>query len=110
MVMKYLVDIDGTICYNENSKYEDSKPDTYRIAKLNKLFDDGHEIHYWTARGGNSGIDWTELTQQQLKDWGVKYTSIQMKKPVYDVWVDDRAINAKDFFDGFEIRNKLEGI
>jgi hypothetical protein len=108
--MKYMVDIDGTICYNENSKYEDSKPDTYRIVKLNKLFDDGHEIHYWTARGGNSGIDWTELTQQQLKDWGVKYTSIQMKKPVYDVWVDDRAINAKDFFDGFEIRNKLEGI
>ena len=74
------------------------------------MYNDGHEIHYWTARGGNSGKDWTELTHQQLKEWGVLYTSITMKKPVYDVWIDDRAINAKDFFDGYEIRNKIEGI
>jgi len=53
--MKYMVDIDGTICYNENSNYVDSKPDLVRIAKLNALYDKGHEIHYWTARGGNSG-------------------------------------------------------
>jgi len=33
-----------------------------------------------------------------------------MKKPVYDVWIDDRAINAKDFFDGYEIRKTIEGI
>jgi len=108
--MKYMVDIDNTICYNENSNYEDSKPDHVRIAKLNELYDKGHEIHYWTARGGNSGKDWTELTHQQLKEWNVKYTSIQMKKPVYDVWIDDRAINAKDFFGGYEIRSKYEGI
>lgn len=108
--MKYMVDIDGTICYNKNSNYEDSRPDPVRIAKLNKLYDDGHEIHYWTARGGNSGKDWTELTHQQLKDWNVKYTSITMKKPVYDVWIDDRAINAKDFFNGYEIRKTIEGI
>ena len=97
-IMKYMVDIDNTICYNANSNYEQSQPDMERIAKLNKLFDEGHEIHYWTARGGNSGIDWTELTNKQLNDWGVKHTSINMKKPVYDVWVDDRAVNIKDFF------------
>ena len=97
-IMKYMVDIDNTICYNANSDYEQSQPDMERIAKLNKLFDEGHEIHYWTARGGNSGIDWTELTNKQLNDWGVKHTSINMKKPVYDVWVDDRAVNIKDFF------------
>tara|TARA_B100001989_G_scaffold251048_1_gene229394 strand:+ start:987 stop:1286 length:300 start_codon:yes stop_codon:yes gene_type:complete len=96
--MKYIVDIDNTICYNENSNYEQSKPDMDRIGKLNKLFDEGNEIHYWTARGGNSGLDWTELTHKQLSEWGVKFTSIQMKKPVYDYWVDDRAINTKDFF------------
>lgn len=96
--MKYMVDIDNTICYNKDSNYEQSQPDIERIAKLNKLFDEGHEIHYWTARGGNSGIDWTELTNKQLNDWGVKYTSINMKKPVYDVWVDDRAVDIKDFF------------
>lgn len=108
--MKYMVDIDNTICYNENSNYKDSKPDHVRIAKLNALYDEGHEIHYWTARGGNSGIDWTELTHQQLKDWNVKHSSITMKKPVYDVWIDDRAINADDFFGGYKLRNKHEGI
>ena len=74
--MKYMVDIDNTICYNENSNYVDSTPDHVRIAKLNALFDEGHEIHYWTARGGNSGKDWTELTHKQLKDWNVKHTSL----------------------------------
>ena len=83
--MKYMVDIDNTICYNENSNYVDSTPDHVRIAKLNALFDEGHEIHYWTARGGNSGKDWTELTHKQLKDWNVKHTSLTMKKPVYDI-------------------------
>ena len=97
-IMKYMVDIDNTICYNENSNYEQSQPDMKRIAKLNKLFDEGHELHYWTARGGNSGKDWTELTKKQLDDWGVQYTSINMKKPVYDVWVDDRAVDIKEFF------------
>ena len=28
-----------------------------------------------------------------------------MKKPVYDVWIDDRAINADDFF-GAKIEEK----
>ena len=96
--MKYMVDIDNTICYNKDSNYEQSQPDMERIAKLNKLFDEGHELHYWTARGGNSGKDWTELTKKQLDDWGVQYTSINMKKPVYDVWVDDRAVDIEKFF------------
>lgn len=106
--MKYMVDIDNTICYNEDSNYVDSKPDHVRIAKLNSLFDEGHEIHYWTARGGNSGKDWTDLTQQQLKQWNVKHTSVTMKKPVYDVWIDDRAINADDFFGADKLRSKNE--
>jgi hypothetical protein len=69
-----------------------------RIAKVNQLFDDGHEIHYWTARGGRTGKDWSELTKQQLEEWGCKYTSLKMGKPSYDVWIDDLAFNAKDFF------------
>ena len=94
--MKYMVDIDNTICYNKNSNYEQSQPDIERIAKLNKLFDEGHEIHYWTARGAISGKNWDEFTVNQLNDWGVKYTSINMGKPHYDVWIDDKALNAED--------------
>jgi len=89
--MIYIVDIDHTICDNKNSDYPNSTPYTKRIEKINKLYDEGHEIIYWTARGGNSGIDWTELTTKQLNEWGVKYHELRMFKPKYDVWVDDKA-------------------
>ena len=65
---------------------------------LNKLFDDGNEVHYWTARGARSGKDWQGFTKAQLEGWGVKFTSIKMGKPHYDVWIDDKAINDKEYF------------
>lgn len=96
--MIYIVDIDGTICKSVRADYKSAVPMLDRIAKVNQLFDDGHEIHYWTARGGRTGKDWSELTKQQLEEWGCKYTSLKMGKPSYDVWIDDLAFNAKDFF------------
>lgn len=96
--MKYVIDIDGTICSITNGAYAEAVPFMDRIARINELFDVGHEILYWTARGGTTGIDWTELTKKQLSDWGVKYTKLKMFKPRYDVWVDDKAFNSEDFF------------
>jgi hypothetical protein len=93
-----MVDIDGTICTNTRGDYPTAKPYALRIAYLNSLFDEGHEIHYWTARGANTGVDWTFLTRQQLKTWDVKYTSVNVGKPAYDIWIDDKAINADIFF------------
>ena len=75
----YMVDIDGTICYTDGNKYKESKPKQARIEYLNELFDKGDEIHYWTARGAKSGIDWIEFTKEQLKGWGVKFTSVKTK-------------------------------
>ena len=98
--MKYMIDIDGTICNNTWGKYEEAQPYKDRIAKINKLYEDGHEIHFWTARGTNSGIDWFDLTQSQLAKWGVRYNTIRLGKPSYDIWVDDKAFNDKAFFDG----------
>ena len=97
--MKYIVDIDGTICNNTHGEYVAALPMQDRIEYFNRLYDQGHEIHYWTARGGNSGLDWSELTQRQLDSWGVKYTSLRTGKPAYDLWIDDKAINADTFFD-----------
>ena len=74
--MIYMVDIDGTICYTDGSNYKESKPNEGRIEILNKLYDEGNELHYWTARGANSGIDWQECTEAQLKGWGVKFSTI----------------------------------
>lgn len=96
--MKYIVDIDGTICNNTYGAYETAEPIVDRINYFNQLFDQGHEIHYWTARGGNSGIDWRELTLKQLADWGVKYTTARTGKPAYDLWIDDKAINVEEYF------------
>ena len=84
------VDIDGTICHTENADYENSKPRYYQIGKINKLYNEGHEIVYWTARGGTTGIDWSELTKKQLDGWECKYTRIEThKKPSFDLFIDD---------------------
>jgi hypothetical protein len=96
--MIYMVDIDGTICRSIRADYTTAMPLQDRIEKINRLFEEGHEVHYWTARGGRTGKDWSELTKQQLNEWGCKYTSLKMGKPSYDVWIDDLATNAKDFF------------
>ncbi len=96
--MKYTVDIDNTICQTQGNDYPNSKPLLDRIQKINTLYDAGHEIHYWTARGSNSGVDWLQLTLEQLKAWGCKYTTAKTGKPAYDVWIDDKAINAEQYF------------
>ena len=53
------VDIDETICVSPSSRdYSKAEPIIDRIKKINSLYDQGHEIVYWTARGTGSGIDW----------------------------------------------------
>ena len=102
--MRYYVDIDGTICTNTDGDYTRARPYFDRIAHFNKLYDEGHEIYYWTARGQNSGIDWTELTHSQLEEWGVKSTCIMLKKPAYDIWIDDKAHNVEAYFNDISNR------
>ena len=53
--MIYMVDIDGTICYTEGNNYEDSSTQYKNVLiYFNKLYEEGNEIHYWTARGAKS--------------------------------------------------------
>ncbi len=86
------VDIDGTICYTENADYENSIANFTHIEKVNKLYDEGHEIVYWTARGGTTNIDWSDLTKKQLNEWHCKYTRIETQnKPHYDLFIDDKS-------------------
>lgn len=100
----YIVDIDGTICnefFTKDGKkdYKSAKPIKTRIKFINNLFDQGNEIHYWTARGSLTGINHSELTKNQLKQWGCKFTSLRVgDKPHYDLWIDDKAIWSEDFF------------
>jgi uncharacterized HAD superfamily protein len=88
----YVIDIDGTICTQEDDA-NDCKPFMDVINKVNKLHDEGNEIIFYTARPEEI----RDLTEKQLKDWGVKYDELIMDKIKYDVLVDDKAINIKDW-------------
>ena len=94
-----LVDIDETICYYENPddrRYDMSVPIQKNIDKINKLYDEGWKIIYWTARGSVSKIDYTEYTKEQLKSWGCKFHELitgtsPNPKPHFDLVIDDKA-------------------
>lgn len=89
--MLIYVDIDGTICDTKGG-YPNAKPIFENIAKINKLFDEGNIIVYWTARGKVSGHDWKELTGQQLEEWGCKYHDVILNaKPAFDLLIDDKS-------------------
>tara|TARA_R110001583_G_scaffold91634_1_gene233666 strand:- start:95 stop:388 length:294 start_codon:yes stop_codon:yes gene_type:complete len=86
------VDIDETICYYKGERsYPLALPLKENINKINKLYDEGNEIIYWTARGGITGLDWTELTTSQLNNWGCKHHKLKMNnKPHYDLLICDK--------------------
>jgi histidinol phosphatase-like enzyme len=87
------VDIDGTITKPEKLRsYLDSEPVKECIDKINKLYDQGHTIVYWTGRGNTTGIDWSAITEMQLKLWGCKHHELKMgQKPPYDLLIDDKS-------------------
>ncbi len=85
------VDIDGTICTNTNGNYESAEPIKESIDKVNKLYDIGNYIVYWTARGSTTGLDWTLITRKQLRRWGAKHHELLMNdKPHYDLLICDK--------------------
>lgn len=79
----YLVNIDKI----SNTNYEDylhSKPIFSQIEKYNLLYQQGHDIHYWTDRGKDyEGKTYNFLTYRQLHEWKVKYCSISIGKPIF---------------------------
>lgn len=97
--MKIYVDIDNTICKTKGRDYRTAIPLIKNIAIINKLYKKGHTIVYWTARGSIiKDKDVKELTEFQLESWGCLYHELKMGKEPYDMLIDDRAINAEDFF------------
>ena len=107
------VDIDGTICTELPSfpksavDYEAAKPLKERIDIINKLYDEGNEIHYWTARGCSTGIDWTDLTKGQLEEWGAKYHELHVgTKPHFDIYICDKSFQADMWFKNQTIMSK----
>ena len=104
--MKYIIDIDGTICKEViipdsggKKDYKNHIPYQDRISKVNALYDAGHTIKYMTARGITSGIDYYKLTNDQLIGWGAKFHELSVgEKEHYDIWIDDKAFWSENFF------------
>tara|TARA_R100001443_G_scaffold39054_1_gene52510 strand:+ start:4154 stop:4501 length:348 start_codon:yes stop_codon:yes gene_type:complete len=113
--MRYCVDIDSTICTPGKCGtcvYEGSTPKRDRIAIINKLYEEGHYIIYFTARamGRSSMLPHHEakqkaeellkpLTKCQLDIWGCKYHELIFGKPHADIFIDDKAMNSEDYFE-----------
>jgi len=107
--VKFVIDIDGTICTlaGKDNDYTEASPIEQRIHHINSLHDSGHTIVYFTARGmGRTNGDsseshdlFYELTKVQLAEWGAKYHELILGKPAGDVYVDDKGINATNFFE-----------
>lgn len=95
--MRYAFDIDNTLVETKGSDYEHSTPIQHRIDRVNRLFDEGHTIYLFTARGMASGRDLYEFTLKQMNEFGIKHHEIIMGKPNVDVFVDDKAISVKDW-------------
>ena len=95
-----LCDIDGTICEdikNENAHlFPTAKIIEGSLEQMNKWYDDGNHITYFTARLEEH----REATEAWLKENGFKYHGLLMNKPralnpddEY-IWIDNRKVRA----------------
>jgi len=104
--MKYVFDLDGTLCSNTEGDYLKASPYAERIQYVNHLYESGSQITIFTARGmgstGNNQIQainkYFSMTEQQLKKWGIKYHNLILGKPCGDYYVDDKGVNDVEFF------------
>ena len=88
------VDIDGTLAEEEEGwkHYHRAIPRSKIIAKINRLYDEGHTIVIHTSR-------WEEdkrTTEQWLKEHGIKYHYLVMDKFRADVYIDSQALRPEE--------------
>lgn len=95
-IKNYLIDIDGTICDDipneEPERMLTAKAYPDALATLNKWYDQGHQICFFTSRTEEH----REYTEKWLKENGFKYHSLLMGKPRggnYH-WIDNHLVKA----------------
>lgn len=83
------IDLDGVICSEERT-FERSLAKLLpgALESLKALNAAGHVIVIWTARG------WSEyrVTFEWLSSQGIPFDQLVMGKPIFDVFIDDRAV------------------
>jgi uncharacterized HAD superfamily protein len=107
----YIIDIDGTVCEHVSNeegpeRMRDARPFDDSIRAINRLFDEGHYICFFTARTD----DHRELTEEWLNRHGISYHQVIFNKPrklpPYSEYhfIDDAHVRATTFkgkFTGF---------
>jgi CMP-N,N'-diacetyllegionaminic acid synthase len=102
--MTFCFDIDGVVAtLVPGNDYNLAQPHSDIVEVIKRLYDAGHRIILNTARGGMTGIDWSEVTRKQLADWGVTYHELSFKKPAADFYIDDRAVDLTELFRSTDI-------
>lgn len=101
-------DLDDTLCYRPKNvehlgknKYEQCEPIQEMIDISNRLYDNGHTIIIYTARGmtiynGDVNKIYSNLYEQTLSDlkkWGIKHHGLVMGKISFDYLVDDKGLD-----------------
>jgi uncharacterized HAD superfamily protein len=93
-IKNYLIDIDGTITDDvpneEPERMSVVQPYHGSIETLNKWYDEGHIITFFTSRTEEH----REVTEAWLDKWGYKYHGLLMNKPRggnYH-WVDNHIV------------------
>ena len=93
--MIIVVDLDGVICTEEKTFERPLAQPVSGVREALKLLrSQGHTVLVYTSRS------WAEyrMTADWLQRHSIEYDALIMGKPIYDVWVDDRAIR----FQGWE--------
>jgi hypothetical protein len=95
-VKNYLIDIDGTVTEDvpneEPERMATCEPFPDALATLNRWYDKGHRICFFTSRTE----DHRKVTEEWLNKHGFKYHSLLMGKPRggnYH-WVDNHLVKA----------------
>jgi uncharacterized HAD superfamily protein len=100
----FIIDIDGTICENIPNeqgaeRMRHAKPFDDSISAINRLYDQGNFICFFTARTDKHAA----ATKEWLKKHGVKYHQLILNKPrkvpPYDGYhfIDDAHVRATTF-------------
>lgn len=90
------VDLDGTIAKPvwtaDNPTSDIGDPIWENVEKLRQAVEQGYKVVIHTSRA------WTdyEAVEYWLRHWGIPFREIQMGKPLYKAYIDDRAVHADE--------------
>lgn len=103
-IKNYLIDIDGTVCDDVPNEQPERmisvEPYLDALEQINKWYEDGHIIYFFTSRTSEHH---KTITETWLNTHGFKYHGIVFDKPRggnYH-WIDNHIIKATQVFGKF---------